>query len=230
MDDMTADQAKEMEFTASRRGFDTAQVLAFQAEAAAALRHLEATVARLTAELAESREGEEAVRRTYAAAVREKDEIVSEAKVSADAAGEAARQEAVDIVTAAHAEATAILEESLRRSNDAAAEVAADKAKLIKNYNRVRTATNDLYRRLQAVAGNSLDDLAVISGLIELEDGAAEDLGELETPSTLSDVAMEPDEEVLDPEATDPELDRKTTRYERRLGGLKQRLRDAKES
>jgi len=229
---MTADQAKSTEFSESRRGYDTAEVLAFQAEAAAALRHLQATVARLQVELAEAREGEEAVRRTYTAAVREKEEIVSEANAAANATTDAARDEAADIVTAATVEAAAILEEALSRAAEAAAEVATEKAKLAKQYNRVRTATNDLYRRLQAVAGNSLDDLAVISGLVELEEGAAEDLDQLGVPGSLADVAADA-EEVTEAETdteSDSGLDRKTTRYERRLGGLKQRLRDAQES
>ncbi|MBT8213106.1 MAG: DivIVA domain-containing protein, partial [Acidimicrobiia bacterium] len=114
MSDLTADQAKAAVFTETRRGFDVAEVRAFQAEAAAALRHLEATVARLETDLEQYRESEEAVRRTYVAAVREKDEMITEARAGAEVEAAAAKQEAGEVVAASHDEAAAILSEALR--------------------------------------------------------------------------------------------------------------------
>lgn len=229
MADINSEEARTAVFPEARRGLEASAVNAYKVAVASSLAHLERAVTRLEAELAQAREGEEAVRRTYAAAMREKDEIVGEAETTAAELSEAARSEADEIVLAARTEAAEILKTAVADSQTAAAELVAERARLIKQYNRVRTATNDLYRRLQAVAGSSLDELAVVSGLIELEDGAAESLDGLHTPTVLDDVVESIELETTEDHADaldDP--DRKTTRYERRLGGLKDRLREAK--
>lgn len=204
MGDMTADAARSHRFSKARRGAHAAEVAEFQQQVAATLAAHERTVARLEAELIE-------LRMQAAASATARQE--AEAQRAAILAG--AREEERRIITAAHEQAEQLAVEAAR-------ELAAEKDRLTAIYNRVRTATSDLRSRFEDAVQSSTADIEVLSGLVELEAEAIERLPDLLPPETSIEVDLSEDDEETE--------ERRPTGYERRLAGLKERLREAGEA
>ncbi len=128
-----------------------------------------------------------------AAARAEADRVTTEANDAADAARTAAQREADQMLAAAgrdaetaRSEASAEARDLLAAARETAAEAEAhtqgEVERLERRLAQLRTAVGDLERRLRMFAEGALDEVAVVTGLIELEEKGLEQIEAFQSP------------------------------------------------
>ncbi len=124
------------------------------------------------------RQAEEAV----AAARAEAEQMRSAARAESDALVTEAREEAAHARDGAESEATRLLTDARRRAEEADEQTRAEQHRLQQRLAQLRTAVADIEQRLRAFADASLDEVAVVSGLIDLETEGIEQIPSFQGP------------------------------------------------
>ena len=123
---LNADDVRALQFTQAWKGYEAAEVDAFRKQVQAALTDLESRLEEAGRQIEISREGEEAVKLTFAAAVRTKDEMVAKAAAFVAETEAKATSEATAKLEAAKQQATSMVAEARREAEDQRAEMRAE--------------------------------------------------------------------------------------------------------
>lgn len=170
--DLSAIDVQQKTFRERFRGYDPDDVEDFLDRVVETFRSLELQVKRqqeridqLEHDLAETSEAEEAIKRTFVAAQRTTQEMVTEAEAQAATIVERAREESDRLTGEARAEA-----ERARRAADD------ENGQLMRRTAQLRTAVADLQNRLRAFAEGGLVELESIQASIDLETQSISDI------------------------------------------------------
>ncbi len=128
-----------------------------------------------------------------AAAQAEADRVTADANQAAEATRTAAQQESDEMLAAARrdaetarsqatAEARQLLAEARQKATDAEAHTQGEVERLERRLAQLRTAVADLERRLRTFAEGALDEVAVVSGLVDLEEKGLDQIEAFQSP------------------------------------------------
>ncbi len=160
-------------------------------------------------------EARAAAERVTSEAKAEADRVTSEAATAAEQTLDEARREADTMVadarrdaesrrSAAEEDARRMLGDARRKAAEAEAHTQAEVERLERRLAQLRTAVGDLERRLKTFAEGALDEVAVVSGLIDLEAQGLEEIDAFRRPD-LGEAEPSP-EAVEQRETTDSEV------------------------
>ncbi len=117
-----------------------------------------------------------------AAAKAEAEELRSAARADADAMRNEAREDAATTRSNAENEATRLLTEARQHAAAAKEQTENEVKRLERRLAQLRTSVTDLEQRLKAFAAGALDEVAVVSGLIDLEVKGFEEIEAFQAP------------------------------------------------
>lgn len=216
--EITSHQARQVRFTGRGPGYDQAEVDDFCAKVGGTLERYEREVVDLRARV---------LVLEAAAAARAAGEQAAGAKAdpSSDLVGgddvglrdAAASAEAARLLAAAVTEGEVLVAAARRRAAEVSAVLESDIAAANKRLARLRTAVRDIEARFRGLVGSTLDELSLIGDLVALETTSLTEAVLLGSASNHDhDPHDEPDEPIMRPGF-----------YEKRLAGLRSRIRDS---
>ncbi len=154
-----------------RRGYDPDEVDLVMQRLAESLREYEELTARLQQELGAAEESSEAIKRTFVAAQRTRDEMIAEAALKAEATLESATADAAKVITEAETQVAAMLDQARRQVEEMLDEARREREEAAEDAEATRTEANEIIDVAKAKAESirAQADEVITSSMAEAE-------------------------------------------------------------